>query len=153
HVTVLLSGEGGDELLGGYLRYQLLRFRSTLKIARLLLPTFNSTFNLNGRFRKMERYLSLSSMDEYVALNSFELLPKEIKNLGCSDTELPAYRQEVLNEAKDVYKHDPIRQAMYVDLHTYLCSLLDRNDRMTMGASIECRVPLLDYRLVEGVAA
>ena len=40
-----------------------------------------------------------------------------------------------------------------VDLHTYLCSLLDRNDRMTMGASIECRVPFLDYRLVEGVAA
>jgi asparagine synthase (glutamine-hydrolysing) len=33
-----------------------------------------------------------------------------------------------------------------------LCSLLDRNDRMTMGASIECRPPFLDYRLVEGTA-
>lgn len=42
---------------------------------------------------------------------------------------------------------------MYSDLHTFLCSLLDRNDRMTMGASIECRVPFLDYRLVEGLAA
>ena len=31
--------------------------------------------------------------------------------------------------------------------------ILDRNDRMTMGSSIECRVPFLDYRLVEGLAA
>ena len=46
-----------------------------------------------------------------------------------------------------------MRQAMYSDQHTFLCSLLDRNDRMTMGASIECRVPFLDYRLVEGLAA
>jgi len=41
---------------------------------------------------------------------------------------------------------------MYLDQHTFLCSLLDRNDKMTMGASIECRVPFLDYRLVEGAA-
>ena len=44
-------------------------------------------------------------------------------------------------------------QAMYSDLHTFLGSILDRNDRMTMGASIECRVPFLDYRLVEMLAA
>jgi asparagine synthase (glutamine-hydrolysing) len=42
---------------------------------------------------------------------------------------------------------------MYSDHHAFLCSVLDRNDRMTMGASIECRVPFLDYRLVEGLAA
>jgi asparagine synthase (glutamine-hydrolysing) len=42
---------------------------------------------------------------------------------------------------------------MYADQHTFLCSILDRNDRMTMGASIECRVPFLDYRLVERLAA
>jgi asparagine synthase (glutamine-hydrolysing) len=42
---------------------------------------------------------------------------------------------------------------MFSDQHTFLCSLLDRNDRMTMGASIECRVPFMDYRLVEGLAA
>ena len=46
----------------------------------------------------------------------------------------------------------PVRQAMYLDQHTFLCYLLDRNDKMTMGASIECRVPFLDYRLVEGAA-
>ena len=48
-------------------------------------------------------------------------------------------------------EYEPFRQAMYSDLHTFLGSILDRNDRMTMGASIECRVPFLDYRLVEFV--
>jgi asparagine synthase (glutamine-hydrolysing) len=42
---------------------------------------------------------------------------------------------------------------MYYDQHTHLCSILERNDRMTMGASIECRVPFFDYRLVETLAA
>lgn len=42
---------------------------------------------------------------------------------------------------------------MYLDQKTFLVSLLDRNDRMTMAASIECRVPFLDYRLVEMAGA
>jgi asparagine synthase (glutamine-hydrolysing) len=42
---------------------------------------------------------------------------------------------------------------MYLDLFSFLTSILDRNDRMTMGASIECRVPFLDHRLLEGLAA
>jgi asparagine synthase (glutamine-hydrolysing) len=42
---------------------------------------------------------------------------------------------------------------MYSDQHTFLCSILDRNDRMTMGSSVECRVPFLDHRLVEGLAS
>jgi len=63
------------------------------------------------------------------------------------------YRERVLAEARALYPGEPVRQAMYSDQHTFLCSLLDRNDRMTMGASIECRVPFLDYRLVEGLAA
>jgi len=44
------------------------------------------------------------------------------------------------------------RQAMHSDQRTFLCSLLDRNDKMTMAASIECRTPFLDHRLVEGIA-
>ena len=40
---------------------------------------------------------------------------------------------------------------MFFDQHTYMCSLLDRNDRCTMGASIECREPFLDQRLLAGL--
>jgi asparagine synthase (glutamine-hydrolysing) len=63
------------------------------------------------------------------------------------------YREQVLDEARTVYPQDSMRQAMYSDHHTFLGSILDRNDRMTMAASIECRVPFLDYRLVETLAA
>lgn len=62
-----------------------------------------------------------------------------------------AYRRQILRRARQVYSHS-VRQAMFYEQHTYLQSVLDRNDRMTMGASIECREPYLDYRLVEWAA-
>ena len=42
---------------------------------------------------------------------------------------------------------------MYLDMHTYLCILNDRNDRTTMAASIECRVPFLNQHLIEGLGS
>jgi asparagine synthase (glutamine-hydrolysing) len=63
------------------------------------------------------------------------------------------YRRKILKDAKSLYPGEPLRQAMFLDQHTFLQSLLTRNDRMTMGASIECRVPFLDHRLVEGLAS
>ena len=54
-------------------------------------------------------------------------------------------------EAQELYPKNLKRQALYFDQHTYLCSLLDRNDRCTMGASIECREPFLDNRLIAGL--
>jgi asparagine synthase (glutamine-hydrolysing) len=56
-----------------------------------------------------------------------------------------------MNDAKELYPNNPQRQALYFDQHTYLCSLLDRNDRCTMGTSIECREPFLDERLIAGL--
>src|SRR5262245_18940299 len=108
---------------------------------------------LNRRLEKMERLLRLCSLDEYLMFNSFDLLPSDLQALGFIDSPALEYRRQVLHDAKSLYPHEPVRQAMYLDLQTYLGSLLDRNDRMTMGASIECRVPFLDYRLVEGIAA
>lgn len=147
-VTVLLSGEGADELLGGYVRYQPLRYPAFLKLARPLLPLVTSGLKLNGRFRKLERLLEIGSIDQCTLFNSSELSNYS----GFLKHSFP-YRWKVLEEAKSLYPSEPFRQAMHLDLHTYLCSLLDRNDRMTMGASIECRVPFLDYRIVEGLCA
>jgi len=61
------------------------------------------------------------------------------------------YRHKILAEAKKLYPNNPQRQALYFDQHTYMCSLLDRNDRCTMGTSIECREPFLDHRLIAGL--
>ncbi len=152
-VTVLLSGEGADETLGGYVRYQPLKYPLLLKTGRYILPTLNKASLLNGRWRKLGRFLSLDSLDDFVQFNSCDVLPVDLNLLGFLPQANFPYRKQILGIAKMLYPGEPVRQVMYYDQHTFLCSILDRNDRMTMGASIECRVPFLDYRLVEGLAA
>ncbi|MBI3666346.1 MAG: asparagine synthase (glutamine-hydrolyzing) [Acidobacteria bacterium] len=153
HVTVLLSGEGSDETLSGYVRYQPLQYPKLVEAARSVLPRLTSYANVNGRLRKLARFASLGSLDRFVLFNACETLPDELRVLGIRPKSEFPFREQVLAEARSIYPGEPLRQAMYSDQHTFLCSLLDRNDRMTMGASIECRVPFLDYRLVEGAAA
>jgi asparagine synthase (glutamine-hydrolysing) len=152
-VTVLLSGEGGDELLGGDERYQPLRHPMLLNAVRPILPRLISTVKLNGRLWKLSRYLKLGSVDRFILFNACEILPEDLEMVGMKPSLDFPYREAVLSEAKALYPDDPMRQAIYYDQHTHLCSVLERNDRMTMGASIECRVPFLDYRLVETLAA
>ena len=152
-VTVLLSGEGADETLGGYVRYQYLRYPGLLRAARPVLPGLVSGLKLDGRVSKLSRFLRLSSAEQLVLYNACEILPAELSRVGYAGTASFAYREQVAVEASALYPRDYMRQAMYLDQHTYLCSILDRNDRTTMGASIECRVPFLDRRLVETLAA
>lgn len=152
-VKVLLSGEGADETLGGYVRYQPLRYPSLLAGARTVLPGLVSALNLNGRVRKLSRFLELGSLKSFVLFNACDVLPTDLDGLGMNTTQPFGFREAILAEGAALYPGDLMRQAMYSDHHTFLCSILDRNDRMTMGASIECRVPFLDYRLVEMLAA
>jgi asparagine synthase (glutamine-hydrolysing) len=152
-VTVLLSGEGGDETLGGYVRYRPLRYPTALQAGRSVFPYFVKATGINGRIKKLARFCELGSVDDFVLFNSCDVLPDDLQSLGMTPTMDLPYRRKALTEAKAIYPNEPFRQAMYSDQHTFLCSILDRNDRMTMGASIECRVPFLDYRLVEGLAA
>ena len=152
-VTVLLSGEGADETLGGYVRYQPLRFVAELHSAKDAIDAFVRVLPISRRMRKMARFLSLDSVDNLVLLNACDVLPGELRMLGLEPRDNFATRRAMLEEGRSLYPDEPVRQAMYVDQHSFLCSLLDRNDRMTMGASIECRVPFLDYRLVESLAA
>jgi asparagine synthase (glutamine-hydrolysing) len=152
-VTVLLSGEGSDELLGGYVRYQPLRYPALLNAARPIFPRVQTALNLNGRWRKLSDFLRLGSTERFVLFNTCDTLPADLTQLGMQPSERFPFREQMLAEAQALYPGEPFRQAMYSDQHIFLCSVLDRNDRTTMGASIECRVPFLDYRLIEGLAA
>ncbi len=150
-VTVLLSGEGADELLGGYVRYRPLLYRRLLTLARPFAPVSRMVPH-GRRLGKLADFLSLGSLRDFVLFNACEVLPGDLRSLGLTPSGEFPFRQQVLQEAESLYPGELARQAMYSDQHTFLCSLLDRNDRMTMGASIECRTPFLDYRLVEGIA-
>lgn len=151
-VTVLLSGEGGDETLAGYVRYRPLRYPGWLHLARPWGPML-AALRMGGRIGKLAKFLCLDSPESLVIYNACDVLPGDLERLGMHPRGELGFRRTVLDEAAALYPSDLVRRAMYSDQHTFLCSVLDRNDRMTMGASIECRVPFLDYRLVEGLAA
>jgi asparagine synthase (glutamine-hydrolysing) len=153
YVSVLLSGEGADETLGGYIRYQPLKFHVAMKSLMPLKSLFKLAGPYNRRLQKLLRFIELGSIEKFVLYNSCDVLPTDLEQLGFSIQDDNLFRKQILTEALRLYPEEPMRQAMFYDQHTFLSSVLDRNDRMTMGASIECRVPFLDFRLVELVGS
>ena len=151
-VKVLLSGEGADELMGGYVRYKALQYPSLLNS----IATIGNldVFTKQPRYEKLTRYAQIIKKSDLVLFNGSNIYPNDIaETFGINTPPSNEYRKKIYKEAKSLYPDNLRRQALYFDQHTYLCSLLDRNDRCTMGASIECREPFLDPRLIVGLGS
>lgn len=100
----------------------------------------------------MARYSKIEKKSDLILFNGSNIYPDDIADTyGITNQPKNEYRKLIYKEAKALYPGNLRRQALYFDQHTYLCSLLDRNDRCTMGASIECREPFLDPRLIVGL--
>ncbi|TRX20790.1 asparagine synthase (glutamine-hydrolyzing) [Flavobacterium franklandianum] len=151
-VKVLLSGEGADELMGGYVRYKALKYPSLLSTIATI--GHMDYFTTRPRYEKLARYSQINKPDDLVLYNSCNIYPNDIAmTFGITNPPKNEYRNQILADAKSLYPNNLRRQALFFDQHTYLCSLLDRNDRCTMGASIECREPFLDQRLIAGLGS
>jgi asparagine synthase (glutamine-hydrolysing) len=148
-VTVVLTGEGADEVFGGYPRYKVVKLGEIMKLA----PAFaakglaNILGHIGGRrIAKLARSLGKDETEQAVINSMFvptcdvrRVSPEEIGFLSRRDI----YNNRFINTS------DSINTLLYYDQRTYLPSLLTRLDRTSMAASIEARVPFLDYRLVE----
>jgi asparagine synthase (glutamine-hydrolysing) len=167
HVTVALSGDGGDELFGGYTRYQ---FASRLRALRLLPKPLRAA---------MAHMITAVPADRWSQLLSFipeAIRPRQVGDklhkfaavLPCnSDTDL--YRRLVTLWEPDqvvLRAHEPkgvlldpkidtdfpdlLPRMQFLDLITYLPDdILTKVDRASMAVALEARVPLIDHRVVE----
>jgi asparagine synthase (glutamine-hydrolysing) len=168
HVTVALSGDGGDESFAGYRRYRLHAMEERLRSA-MPLSVRRPAFGMLGRmypkadwaprvFRAKSTFQALArtSVDAY--FHSVSILRDDMRHQLYSS----AFRAQLGGyAASEVFRRhgrragtdDPFGLVQYLDLKTYLIGDINTKvDRASMAHSLEVREPLMDHPLVEWLA-
>jgi len=161
HVTVALSGDGGDELFAGYTHYVVQENRrasSALPKAlrdgvmrplsyRLPHGAWGRNYLHNISLDPIDRYLD--SLSYFTELSKRALYTGDFQTaLGTTDRVARRFREF----ASRVKTNEPLDQLLYIDSKTYLPGdILTKVDRMSMATSLEVRVPLLDHKLIDFV--
>jgi asparagine synthase (glutamine-hydrolysing) len=168
HVTVALSGDGGDESFGGYRRYRLHmgeeKLRSLLPLG-LRRPLFGLLGRMYPKADWAPRMFRAKTTFEAIARDSVEAYLSSVsivrdaqrndlfsRNLA---TQLGGYKaNEVFaRHAMRAQTDDPLALIQYLDLKTYLVGDINTKvDRASMAHSLEVREPLMDHPLVEWLA-
>ena len=161
HVTVALSGDGGDELFAGYERYLARRFQvvydrlPALCRERLIEPFVRrlpatTAYYGTSLSKKLKLFIDASQRirEEPLAVIPRTFTRKQVMELTGSDYEMDD--DPALEAARQWVGLDPVSRMQFTDIQTYMAEdILTKVDRMSMAHALEVRSPLLDHRVVE----
>ncbi len=168
HVTVALSGDGGDETFGGYRRYKLHLMEERMRAALPLgvrKPVFGALGSLYPKadwaprmFRAKTTFEAMARDSVAAYFHSMSLIRDPMREQLYSNSfkaELGGYnaKEVFMRHAARAGTDDPLGLIQYIDMHTYLVGDINTKvDRASMAHSLEVREPLMDHKLVEWVA-
>jgi asparagine synthase (glutamine-hydrolysing) len=162
HVTVMLSGEGADELLAGYPIYRLMgQLENYQSLPQWMRAAFSdpilSLFLGNKRGGKYKDWIRLPLEKRYLG-NGSRLTTGIQARLYSQEFKAQLQEGRLYKQIAEFYgkvgAKDPVERMLYLDTKTWLPDdLLLKADKTTMAAAIELRVPFLDHKLVEFAAS
>ena len=171
HVRVVLTGEGNDELFAGYERYAATLYNlgwgswyhrvvpSRMHERFIRNTLWQWPLPLRVKTKLSHTFLNHSSQpEELIFDNWYAIFPARVHSQLFSPDMCDALREHgSYDETMRFFRTrgrngDTLDQLLYTDQKTYLVELLQKQDKMSMAASIESRVPYLDHQLVEFAA-
>lgn len=168
YVTVVLSGDGGDELFAGYDTYlaqKAARFYDGLPtflktgIIEPLLRRTPPTEKKKGLINRAKRYVEGAAYPDHLKHVRWMIFLSQLEKSRLYSPDVQATLDGTFpytfieNHFTEINSDDDLDRQQYVDIMTYLVDdILVKVDRMSMAVSLEARVPFLDHRVVEFAA-